>query len=675
MTEFLSYAVRGIPIGCVFALMAIGIVLTFKTSGVFNLAFGAQAFVSAAIFYDLRARHDVPLWLAVLVSVVIVGPLLGFILDRALYRYLRTASSLAKLVTSIGLLVAIPQMVKLWFGNAAAYNPPSISGSTSADAVISAGPIVLDANQITTVLLTVVLVAGLTVLFRFTNLGLQMRAVVESPRMTELAGINAGAVGTFSWMLSSLFAALAGVLLAPLFAQVSDLNFFTLLVAALAAAAFARLTSIGLALAGGLLLGVLQQLLAGYLPTDNVLATGLRGSLPFVVLFLLLLFWPGLRQATETKDPLAGVDPPPPAPASAERTRGLTISTRVFAVVFLVGFTVVALTSLNDYWLAIVTKGIILGAIFCSFVIITGLGGQISLCQATFAATGAFATAKLVAATGMSVLPAMVVGALVAAAVGALVALPALRLGGIYLALMTLAFALMFESVLRPLEWVSGGSRPPKVPRPLLGPLDLADDKAFLLVTMALLAIVGVLVLLVKIGTTGRFLDALRGSEVAATSIGLNPATAKIIAFALSAGIAGFGGGLMASFEGRVNYDTNYTYYLGLVWIVLVITLGARSVQAAITAGVSFMVFPKLLELLGLSATTAASVAFILFGLGAITYAKHPEGILEYQTRRSMALFARLRRNSTAGGGTGGEAALGDGAAAPVAAGGTGGVG
>jgi branched-subunit amino acid ABC-type transport system permease component len=638
MTEFVSLVIRGIPIGCVFALMAVGIVLTYKTSGVFNLAFGAQAFVSAAIYYDLVARRDWNTVLAFALAVLIVGPLLGLMLDRILYRHLRTAPPLARLVTSLGLLVAIPQMVKLWFGQGAAFNPPGLIESTH---VYRLGEFSLDVNQVTTIVVTVLVVVGLTVLFRSTNLGLQMRAVVESPRMTELNGVNADRVGGVSWMLSSLFAGLAGVLLAPLFAQVSEVNFVTLLVAALAAAAFGRLSSIPLTFAGGLLLGILTQLLAGYLPTDSVLSTGLRPSLPFLVLFALLLFWPGLRDRPDAADPLRGVDPPPPAPPAAIRSPGLTLATRIFGAAFVVGGTLVALTVLDPYWLSLVIKGAILGIIFLSFTVLTGLGGQISLCQATFAAIGAFATAQLVDATGMSVLVAMVLGAVVAGVVGAALALPTRNLGGIYLALATLAFALMFEYVLKPLDWVGGGIRPPKVPRPVIGPVDLTDDGAFLLLVLVLLAVVATFVLLIRYGTTGRFLDALRGSEVAAASIGIDPARAKLTAFALSAAIAGFGGGLLASFEGRVNYDANFTYVFGLVWVVLVVTLGARSVQAAINAGLSFFLVPPLLALTPLSPGAAQSVAFILFGLGAVTYARHPEGIIEAHTRRAVLRIMR----------------------------------
>ncbi len=654
MTELLNYAIRGIPIGCVFAIMAIGIVLTYKSSGVLNLAFGAQAFAAAALFYVLRDPdgHNWPTVPAALVSLAVAGPLLGWVLDRTLYRHLRTAAPLTKLVTSLGLLVAIPQIVKLDFllGPQAKLRPPAIAS----DEIVRAGDFALYHYEIATIFSTAIIVIGLVVLFRYTALGLRMRAVVESPRLTELQGINADHVGSFSWMLSSLLAALAGILIAPLFAQVADLSFFTLLVAALAAAAFGRLSSIGLTLAGGLLLGISQAILAGELPSDSVLSTGLRPALPFAALFLLLLFWPGLRQKREAADPLAGVDPPPAAAPAALRTRSLTIATRAFAVVFIVGSTLISLFVLNEFWLSVVIRGVVLSLIFLSFTVITGMGGQISLCQASFAAVGAFATGQLVQKAGMSVLVAMVVGALIAAVVGAIIALPALRLGGIYLALATLAFALMFEAVIRPLEWVSGGNKPLKVPRPLVAGIDFANNKSFLLLAMAFLALFAVIVVVIRSGTTGRRLDALRGSETAATSIGINPARAKIVAFALSAFIAGFGGGLLSSFERGVNYETNFNYYFGLVWVVLVVSLGSRSVQAAINAGLSFMLFPPLLNLLlqhvpfvtvESPQTLAQSIAFILFGFGAITYARHPEGVIEAQTRaaneRIMAMFAR----------------------------------
>ena len=326
MIDLLEYAVRGIPTGSVFALLAVGLVLTYKTSGVFNLAFAAQAYASAAVFYTVRKVYEWPLVPAAVLAVVIVGPLIGLLLERLLFRYLRGAGSMAKLVTSLGLLIAIPEIVKLFFGTDAKKNPPPLWYVKRTDEWLwpQGSRFVLDAGQVTTIVSTVVVVIGLFVLFRFTSLGLRMRAVVESPRMAELNGVDANRVSMAAWILSSLLAGLAGVLVAPLFASLNPIDLFTLLVAALAATVFGGLTSIPLTFAGGIALGVLQAVLAGSLPTDSVVATGLRPALPFVVLFALLLARPGLRSSREAADPLATVDPPPPAPVAVSRPRWMT---------------------------------------------------------------------------------------------------------------------------------------------------------------------------------------------------------------------------------------------------------------------------------------------------------------------------------------------------------------
>ncbi len=155
-------------------------------------------------------------------------------------------------------------------------------------------------------------------------------------------------------------------------------------------------------------------------------------------------------------------------------------------------------------------------------------------------------------------------------------------------------------------------------------------------------------------GTTGRYLDAMRGSEVAAASIGINRNRARIVAFALSAAIAGLGGGLFASYEGAVNSDAHYVPELGLAWIVLVVTLGSRTVEGAINAAVGFIFFQAVVlptwipwavnhvQPVYHMSSLPAGLQPILFGLGALTYAKHPEGILEFQKRRSLARVQRM---------------------------------
>jgi branched-subunit amino acid ABC-type transport system permease component len=638
--DFIGYVIRGLPYGCVFGLVAVGIVLTYKTSGVFNLAFAAQAFVSAAAFYTLRNDQGWGILPAFLVSVVVLAPAIGFVLERFLFRYLRTAPTLAKLVTSLGLLVAVPEFVKLlWFGRDTKYNPPTIWPWHVGEFHIyfPGTPFAVDGGQFAAMVVTVVAVIVLTAFFRYSAIGLQMRAVVESPRMSALVGVNPNRVSSFAWMLSSFIAGLAGVLIAPLFAQTESTSFTGLLVAAIAAAAFARLTSIPLALLGGLLLGILQGMLAGYLPTGagefwNILSTGLRPSLPFVMLFLLLLFWPGLRQKAELTDPLSGVEPPPPGLAAAERSRSLTIGTWTFGAIFVTAALVVTLTALDTFWVGIVTKAVIFSLIFLSITVITGMAGQISLCQASFAAVGCFTTAQLADNLGSPV-AALPVGIAVAAIVGALLAIPSLRLGGIYLALATLAFGLFFDNVIVPIKSIGGGIIPAQAPRPEF----LEDDRVFFIFAVVLLVAVGTLVALIRRGTTGKFLDALRGSETAAAALGISAAKARVIAFALSAGIAGLGGGLLTIREEQANYTANFPTFFGLFWLVLVATLGPRTVEGAIQAGFAFALFPELLKALGV----AGEWQFVLFGLAAFTYAKHPEGMVEFGKRRQLAMIQR----------------------------------
>jgi branched-subunit amino acid ABC-type transport system permease component len=661
VTDFISYILRGIPFGCVFALVAIGLVLTYKTSGVFNLAFGAQAYVSAAVYYDTHVRHKWPILAAFALAVIVVAPLVGLIMDRAIFRFMRTAPHVARLVAALGLLVAIPQLVNLWFGQSPSFGVEGIwpSSQGSNFAVYHFGDYALNGDQVATLIATAVVVIGLTALFRFSDLGLRMRAVVESSRMTELSGINAGRISTIAWMLSSLVAGLAGVLLAPLFAQVNANNFTILIVAAIAAAAFGRLSSIPLTLLGGILLGIAQGLLGGYLPPASVLAQGLRPSLPFLALFALLIVWPAVRNRREVTDPLAGVDPPPPGLASLDRSRSLTWGTRILAVVVLTGAVLFVVGS--NYWLLLATEAVILSIIFLSIVVITGMAGQISLCQATFAAIGAFTTAQLVSNYHASVLLTILAGAVLAAIVGGLLAVPVLRLGGIYLALATFAFALMFESILVPLDWVGGGAAPLKVPRPTIGPVDFASNRSFFFLCIAVLAVVSVLVIFVRGGTIGRYLNALRGSETAAQAIGINPARARIIAMALSAGIAGLGGGLLATQSGLAQ-PADYNSFLGLFWVVLVVTIGSRTVEGGIQAGIGFYLVDEILKRIGINESWLP----ILFGLGAMTYAKHPEGILEFQKRKSL-MFVQRQLERMSGKSQPAEQAAAAGGAAAVA--------
>ncbi len=654
MQQLISNVLSGLSYGSVYALLAVGLVLAYKTSGIFNLAYGAQAFVSGAVYYDTRVRHHWPIPFAFILAVLVVAPLLGIFLDRVLFRYLRTAPAVARLVTVLGLLVAIPQILKLWFGQDPQYGTEGIVPNGD-HAYNPFGTVFVSRNDLATIGITLVAVIGLILLFRYTALGLRMRAVVESPRMTELAGIDADRVSMASWALCSILAGLAGVLLAPLFAAVAELNYTTLVVVAMSAAVLASLTSISVAFLGGLSLGVLGEVVDSYLPTNSVIASNLRPALPFIVLFLVLILSPSLRNRRETADPLAGVNPPPPPLAASTRSPALTNATRMFGAVvaLLVGYYLFFHADAN--WVTVAIQATILATIFLSITVITGMAGEISLCVATFAGIGACTTAQLATRFGVSVMLAMIAGAVVAAAVGALLALPALRLGGIFLSLATLAFAFFFENVLVKFDWVGGGTFPEPAPRPTFGSIDFdRSDKNFLILCLAVLLVVAFVVIAVREGTTGRLLDALRGSEVAATSIGISATRARIVVFALSAAIAAVGGGMMAMNEKAANFTPDFVALQGLVFVVLVVSLGSRTVEGAIQAAIGYAAFQIVVlnqavpwvvnhvQPLYHMGQPPQTLAIILLSIGAFTYAKHPEGVLEFQKRRSLDAVQRM---------------------------------
>jgi branched-subunit amino acid ABC-type transport system permease component len=669
-SDFVGALILGLAFGSVFALLALGLVLTYRTTGVFNLAFGPLAFFIAAVYYDTHITHHWPMYLALVWSVLIVAPLTGLAFDRLLFRYLRSASETAKLVSVLGLFVAVPQIVYLWFG---------FQSKSGAVGIVPHGDVAyspihnvfVSRDDIALIVSAFLVFLGLTLVLRYTAIGLRMRAVVESARLTELAGVNADRVSMTSWMLASTLAGLAGVLLTPKFAgQVTYPYYEQLVIAAIAAAVLAGLTNIPLAYAGGLALGVLQQLLSRYLPTNNLFATTLKPALPFVVGFAVLVISPVVAKRRAVTDPLAGVDPPPPAPASMNRSAALTNATRIAAVVFFVVAGIYVFGHSSDYVLDLTEQTVILTVIFLSITVITGFAGQVSLCQAAFAAVGGAATAQFAANAGMSVLLAMVLGAAVAGLMGAVLAIPLLRLGGIFFSLATLAFAFFFDTVILQLGWVGGGTAAVTVPRPTLLGIDFShSNKNFLALTLVVFVITSLVVIWVRNGTTGRYLDAMRGSEVAAASIGINRNRARIVAFALSAAIAGLGGGLFVMYYQSGNSTSLQTTFIpeyGLVWIVLVVTLGPRTVEGAINAAIGYVFFQNIVlptwlpwifnnvqlwlnRTIHLTAPWAngyhewyhlhglpAGLVPIFFGIGAFTYAKHPEGILEFQKRRSL---------------------------------------
>jgi branched-chain amino acid transport system permease protein len=639
VSHFIGYAIPGIPYGCTYAIVAVGLVLTYQATGVFNFAFGAQAYTSAFVYTKLVQDDGLPIWLAFLLSVVVLAPLLGLIFDRYLFRKIPNTNTTAKLVTGIALFVGIPALLPVLFGSANQYNSPSILFNP--DVVyfrVANTPI--NGIYLSSVVVTAAVLVALIILMRFTNLGLQMRAAVESRRLVQLDGVNSGRVIAIAWAVSSFMAGLAGVLLAPIYGQLQSQDYATLLVAAFAAAAWATLRSMPIAVLVGILMGVADTVLQGYLPASSPWSAAVLPSLPFIVLVAALLIVRGMRQLHDDEDPMASVDPPPPPTIAATRAPQLGRVIRIAWYVLLAGFIVSMLSWIPQSWESVFNSGLAFSTIFLSITLITGMGGQLSLAQATLAGVGAFTAAQLANHIGLNFLLGALVGAVLAAVVAVVLALASLRLRGLGLALMTIAAALFFDnSVFTQIDRVHGQALTVQAKWVGLGILD-ANGHALFVLSMIVLLICVIGVTLVRNGTTGRYLTAMRGSETAAAGIGINLTWQRILIFAISGVVAGVGGTILTIQQQSVNPE-QFNYQLSLAFVVIVATTGVGSVEGAIQAGMGYVIVQQLLGYLP-SRYGGTGLTFVFFAFSALTYAAHPEGILEYQKRRWTMRFERL---------------------------------
>jgi ABC-type branched-subunit amino acid transport system permease subunit len=624
--------------------LAIGIVLTYRATGVFNFAFGAQAYV-AALFYAELTVHGIPRGLAGILAIVVLSPLIGILANRFVFSKIQTGHVAAKTVAALGLMVGLPALSAIIFGPTALQSPPSLLFNVN-NVVFHLNGVAINGVQLSTTLVVVVVLVVLTTTLRATPIGLEMRAAVESPRLLRLQGVNSGFVSAVAWGTSSGLAGLAGVLLAPRYATVSVDNYTFLLVAAIAAAAVAGLSSMFGAFLVSVGLGVAISLATGYAAAGSIWSTGLFAGLPFFVLLIVLAVSPRMRNLDVSSDPLSSADPPPSivvlpgAPKIVERS---FLATRI-AISGAILLSV--LTWVPTNWVFALTGGLALAMVFLSITLMTGAAGQVSLCQATFAGVGAFTAGQLAAHHNVPILLGSLVGAMVAAAAGVLAALPALRLRGLALSLSTLTVALLADGIVFPTSWVGGSQSGLAMPRPTLGSINFATDstKAFFVLVALFVALAAFFVRRLLRGMTGRSLDATRQSPLAAAGLGYNLSAAKIMLFGISALVAGVGGALYGSVIEVVS-PADFAYQASLLFVVIVVTIGCRTVSGAVGAGLAYAALTQLGTYLP-NRWASSSVVALLFAIGALRYARHPEGLLEDARRVVLRSAHRLREGS-----------------------------
>ncbi|MEU8437535.1 ATP-binding cassette domain-containing protein [Streptomyces sp. NPDC029216] len=622
MGDLLAFVLSGLVSGALYALLATGLVLSYSASGLFNFAHGATAYLAALAYYELHSGLGWPAAWAALLVVCVLAPGLGWGLDRLMFRRLARVGETAQIVATIGLLVALPAaglwVVELLADAGAGVLPaenqfglPGVGPSPARSWRLADG-VGVDSDQLITWAVTAVVAAALWVLLRHTRLGLRLRAAVDDRSLAELRGIDAGRLSSTAWMLASALAGLAGVLATPLLG-LSAHDFTLFLFVSATAAVLGRFASVPLAFAGGLGLGVVQNLVAGYASFAEGL-TGFRTAVPFLILFAGLLV---LTRRARTAGVAAAEDPPPPDPLAGapwgRRWGAWAVGGGLLCAAFY--------TVTTPFWSGLLAQGLAVGLVFMSFTVVTGLGAMVSLAQATFV-TGAALVAGLLMSRGWPFAAALAVGTCVAAALGALVALPALRLGGRSLALATLALAFLADQVLFQMRWLRGGDAGWAVPRPVIGPVDLSDDRALGVALVVVVALVAAGLGALRNSPTGRAMLAVRSAPAAAMASGVSVLRTKLLLFTLSAGLAGFGGVLYASYNTRIT-ATDFTAMTGLVWLAVVVAAGVRRAPYAVVAGVVFAVAPRVLAD---HVTASSHLPVVLFGLAGLALAHDPDG-------------------------------------------------
>ncbi|MGW3937987.1 ABC transporter permease subunit [Streptomyces phaeochromogenes] len=660
MADLLGFVLSGLVSGALYALLATGLVLSYSASGLFNFAHGATAYLCALAFYELHSGFGWPAVPTAVLLVCVAAPALGWGLDRLMFRKLARVGETAQIVATIGLLVALPALglwiVELLEDAGASVKPaenqfglPGVGPSPARSWQLTDG-VGIDSDQLITWVATAVVAVGLWILMRHTPLGLKLRAAVDDRSLVELRGLSADRLSSIAWMLSSALAGLAGVLATPLLG-LSAHDFTLFLFVSATAAVLGRFVSIPLAFAGGLGLGVLQNLVAGYAGFAERI-TGFRTAVPFLILFAGLLLLTRRSRTAGT----AAVDAPP-VDYLAGRSRLRRWGPWAVAAVLLA---VALYTVTTPFWSGILAQGLALSLVFVSFTVVTGLGAMVSLAQATFV-TGAALVAGLLMSHGWPFVAAAAVGTCAAAVLGALVALPALRLGGRSLALATLALAFLADQVLFQIGWLRNGDTGWSIPRPVFGPVDLNDDRAFGVALLVLVTAAVAALSALRGSPSGRAMLAVRSAPAAAMASGVSVVRTKLVLFTLSAGLAGFGGVMYASYNTRVT-ATDFTAMTGLIWLAVVVAAGLRRPQFAVVAGLVYALVPHLVSDY---VTESVHLPVILFGLAGLALANDPDGYC-------AAVSVRVHRRRL---GRGGPAEAGVGSGVEVVAGAGAGVG
>jgi len=627
MIDILRFGLLGAASGGLYAVLALGLVVVYRSTKVINFSHAAIAVTAAYVFNDIRSG-GMPTVLAMIVACT-VGILIGIAVDQLVMGPLRKSSALTRAIASIGVVLTLQAILTLRYGS-----DPSIAPAFLPTGAVSLGPIAIGADRLIIIGLSLGLTAVLYLVYRKSTFGLATSALSENRRSLAALGWSPTTVGMLNWGISGLLAAIAGILLAPITGLTPALVLI-LLLPALAAALLGNLASFPLTLLGGLLVGIAQAEVGRFFPVQ-----GLQEAIPFFgIILVLALRGRGLPDRGFIADVL-------PRPGSG-RIPWVIMSVATAVTVILTQWV------LPEEWVAAVTTCIIVAMILISLVVVTGYAGQLSLAAFALAGIGAVVTAILMSRFDWTFLLAAIVGVLAAGAVGFLVGLPAVRTRGTSLAIVTLGLAVTIQGMVLDNEAVSGGFQglpvaPPSIFGLTIDPL--FQPRLYSLFALIVLVVLSVIALNVRRSAFGRQLLSVRTNERAAASIGINVPAAKLGAFVISGMVAAVGGILLA-FRNPIVVVSNpgglFDPFNSLNAIAQATIGGIGYVGGAVAGTVvqSGGVASKLLDGIGLGGFMSVIAGLLLL----ITVITAPDGLAANVQRQLGPALARLRRRPRPG--------------------------
>jgi branched-chain amino acid transport system permease protein len=640
----LQFIVVGLVFGSIYALAASGLVITYVSTGVLNFAFGAFAFFIARFYYYLHVEKEWGILLSAAVSLLVLAPFMGIFFYMAIFRFLRLSSQLIKVVVTIGLSVVIPVLATMIFGNDEIFQAPGLAPQPVSVYKVFGTAVTLDQVISYACVLGIVIFGAL--ILRFTEAGLSVRAMVDSEAMTSLSGSNPSRIAAGVWVVATMLAGLSGILAAPVIGL--DPNKYTLLIAAAFAAVIAaRLRSLPVAVIVGLSMGIVGSLVQYYLPPDSEVTANIVPAIPFAFVVVSLIVNILRSGRVNEEEGVGGALDRAITPNGGSRLAASADSENLyprlnftFPIVIFAAICILPLI-FAPYWQSLMVTGVALAVVFLSYTLVTGEGGMLWLCQITFAGVGALASAQFATVHGWPIIPAVIMGGVIAGLIGVVIGLLTIRLGNLYIALVTLTFGLLMERLVFNLQDFANFGAGVAVARPEFA----STDKGFIYFALAVFAIFAVLIVNLRRSTTGLALNAVRWSENASRTMGLSVITMKMLVSGLAAFVAGVGGGLYAlSFKQAIPLD--YATILGLVWLAVLVTFGVRSNIAALLAGLLFTFSPAFIQTVLKLEAPWSDVPILLFGLGAIALAQNPEGTVH---QWAMGLQRMLHKASGGG--------------------------